>query len=347
MLAQVDKLDKPRAVKISSRSLKHSATGLSAETHLCFSPDSRRLAVVSQKGVMILNLATTKSAWATAEGEVVSSIAWLDRDHIGYVAYSKGRKNGKASVRRTFWRQSVHATPDKRQRIYESGNINRLPSFLLENDGWPQEYWSTKGTFVVFGGGEGDGKPLLLDVRNGSVRPIGKADSSFTVASWRPDQGSFVWFAYSREKEAYEMFLLDIRTSKTVDLTGKFDKTFRAGFRDLLGVVWTPDGRHLVIGTLGSGGYLVEPVAWRVRPIGMVLSKCDEGPARDIRCQAARGLLLAELKDNNECVVDYTGRILTTLGRGGLSGWTLFPDGKTAVKVELGNRVVVRSLNLQ
>lgn len=157
------------------------------DTHLYFSPDSRRLAVVSHANLLIVDLITGAHSTLTAGGERVSSLAWVSNSEIVYASHTYTWAPTHDSIvqsvsDRAFWRQSVDQGPGLRRLLYrESG----LVAGANRNFPWPLESFSPTGAHVIFRS-PNNGNFLLLDTAGRSVRTIGPCTSGSAVW-WNAD----------------------------------------------------------------------------------------------------------------------------------------------------------------
>jgi len=328
-------------VKIASRHFKLSGTGLSAETHMYFSPDSRHLAVIWPKNIMILDLATGDHRKLPTYDEILSSFAWLNDTTIGYVSYTKQQD----VITRTFWRQGIAEDQAERTAMYQESELQELPLWFYQYD-WPREYWSPRGTWVIFGRHGKEGQPSLLHIPEGTIRSIGRADSHFKKASWRSDETRLMWIAYNSTAEAYEVFLLDLVSDQTTDLTEEFTQSLGKPLPDIeIDREWTPDGKYVVANDSGCGGHLIQPRPWRAIAIGKMMAPGSEKYLPVVRRQPAVNMLLVNLFKDGEYIVDYKGQKRKRLGEGDLSGWSISPDGRCAVKIGLDGKLFVKTLS--
>ncbi|MEI7836161.1 MAG: hypothetical protein WCK05_07090, partial [Planctomycetota bacterium] len=63
------------------------ASPLAADVHVLFSPDSRRLAVVTPTAVKVVDLITGQHWLLTSPGERVSSLAWASNTDVVYASH--------------------------------------------------------------------------------------------------------------------------------------------------------------------------------------------------------------------------------------------------------------------
>jgi len=334
--------EKTKIVKVAEWGRSKMHDPLKAQTHFAFSPQGSRLAVVHPEGLLIVTLASGESHRRHIQQGLVSSLAWIDEDTIGYVTYETLADEGGKTIR-TFWRERVNQPADKPVVIHHDTDV-RYPvsnqAVLYEADGWPQEFWSPDGKYAVFRGAIDTDAAYLLDLATGNTRKL-PGSGALEYATWSHDGRRVLWYAHAGAHNTYNAFLHTIHEWETVDLSGKFQEVFGTPVSyTRIELLWTPDNQFLVGSNLGLGGYLIKPVPWEVRLIGKKLQQPGEAVPPYIRGQAVPGVLIASFAPD-EAVVDYNGNILKKLGPGGVSGWTVLPGGEQAVSVGLGNRITV------
>lgn len=220
---------------------------------------------------------------------------------------------------------------------------SRVPAAPLYD--WPLEFWSPDGQYVVFcGQSKGEAAQLLL-VARGQIQPLGPQNVTLKHAAWNRASSQLVLVSIV-EYQTYRVHLFDVAEGRLTDLAQECQRVFGVS-EPYLEPLWTADDRFLVGSNLELGGYLIQPTPFEVRLLGRNLQKPGRGDGLRvppyIRGQAAPGILVAQLAPN-DAAVDYHGKVLKDLGSGGLSGWTVLPDGKRAVSVAPENKIVVATI---
>jgi len=352
-----------RRLKIAeSGAVKHGSSML-GQVHFEFSAEGSHVAIACPGRLVIVDLKTgDRRDIRLGDGEVISSLRWLDSKTLGYVTYVKSGEGAGAQIRRTFWRQAVYEGPDARTAIHVDTSIEYAVASLPGEgivDEWPQEYWAPNGRYVIFRGASRPGSARLLVVESGEVRSMGPGDAALVAAAWKPDSSAVFWISSTGFRKPCRAFLLILSDAKPIDLSADIRRIF-GNFEPRIEPLWTPDGQFVVGSTLELGGYLIRPRPWEVRLLGQALKSsggldgASVGPEfremfggldvpPEVRRQPAPGILIASW-GSNTAVVDYKGRVLQRLGDGGHSGWTVSPDGRKAVSVQLGGKIVVVNL---
>jgi len=334
---QIAEAAKPRCIKVRDRAGAGLIRSRSADTYLTFSPAATYLAVTTPHELLFIELKTGRSYRYAVGREMISSLGWLDDRNVGYVTHESKEGVFFADTRRTFWHQKIFE-PVSQRRVIHVDPIVRYPNSAAD---WPWEYWSPDGRYVLCSSPSRGASAQLLDTATGQVQRQRQDSGTLKAAAWKPDSSTVVWTSYWREHRLYHTYLMTVPDGKVVDLTGKFCQVFgrRQPWYDPL---WTADGEFLVCSGLNIPGCLIRPVPWEVRILEKPSGKRGRGVpwASTLRRQPAPGILVMA-GPGGEIAVDYEARIIKHLGCGGLTGWTVLPDGKQAVSVQPGNKIVV------
>jgi len=310
------------------------------QTHFAFAPKGTRLAVLCPEGLKVVHLATGQAqAHDLKRAEVVTSLSWLDEETVAYTSFGGSAAQPPGKTERTFWRQRMDRPMAERAVIHRDSDVRgALPVLLYEADGWPQEFWSPDGQYVLFRGPTEEESPRLMNAATGQVRALGSA-GAFRFAAWSRDSARALYVTYAPASSSYHAYLLDAAQTHTLDLSQELRKVFGT-FTPNLEPLWTSDDRFVVGSNLKLGGYLIQPEPWVVQLVGRQHQAPGESVPPHVRGQAVPSVLILS-RGAREAAVDYEGKVLKQLGPGGLSGWTILPGGKAAVSVQPGNKIAV------
>jgi hypothetical protein len=329
---------KQHSASIDSAFLTAGGDPTESHVHLVFSPDSRHLAAVGPRHLVMIELGSGKHWQMAAEGEEISSLAWLGNEEIVYAAHRRPSKVPGWYSSRTIWRQGIHDPPKARKALLHEDKIMVPGSYSIE---WNLERWAPNGQYVVFSSSPGWSQRKLLSVATGEVSTIGRLGGSTLGVAWRRD-GSAV-FCRARTDEDSEAILVDPKTGRVRDFSAQFRRAF-PGRDPLLDPVWTPDGKY-VLTALGENGCLVGLDPWEVIPVGRRLMERHpwSGAYVEVSALPIAGWLRARYIDKHY-VVNYSGNRLGEIENGPF--WTCSPDGKRTAQVDEHKRVVIGDLRL-
>jgi len=348
-----------KETKVDSLRLDGNREYLDHRSHLSFSPDSKHLAVVYRRGVLIIELATGRS-WRPVESEdPVTSLAWLSGTEIAYVLHGANR---------LFCRQAVADTASQRIVVHQDeADPDFEPHRLIFGfpDAWPTEYWSHGGRHVVFNSRR---KLKLLDVTTGDTHEFGRPhrwSPQVVAVSWKPDD-SAVLCIRGDEDDGYEAVVLEPATHEITDVSTEFEAAFgedslsyafsRPG-ETAPSTRWTPDGQYFVVNCDNPrGGFLVQPRPWKVIPLGDRIRQLvgpppperrldHEGrpyvPYADIHPTPITGWVLTDPEfTGRHLLVDHEGRTVVDIQQptwtwaGSRAGPVISPDTTLAAYVD-------------
>jgi hypothetical protein len=336
-------LTRERVLEVGSWARRELDSPLAGNVHLSFSPNSRNLAVVAPKNLFIIDRDTNEH-WAvelSQEGLVrISSFAWLGEGCFGFVTHTQRNHGGGGRMVRTFWRQRMGPSAEPAAAIYQDEVPgDTIEAEVLEAKPWPLEYWSPGGRYVLCRSASKAEETWLLDVSMGKADALSPVGEAFRFAAWSPDESKAVWTTRERVEGTYRTYLLHVGDGRILDLTQGLREAGITG-EPICDPLWTPDGRFVVGFDMKGGGYLIQPEPWEFRSLGDTLQKgMGVRGAVFVRRQQAPALLIARGAPE-EFVVDYNGMVVDRLGSGGMSGWTLLPDGTKAAMRGLAGLVV-------
>lgn len=336
-----------RSVCILSVGSDYGAYHLGGMIRLVFSPDSRHLAVVAPCMLKIIDLASGRCWSLTAPGEIVSSLAWLGPEEIGYAAHTSLRGQYQDTTDRTFWRQRIDTQPDSRVLIHrevgvQAGFCTRIPSF-----DWPLEHWSPSGRYALYQPSRGS-QVHVLDSRERRVQAIGGEDVYFNAIAWKRDESAVACIAGVRgDRHEYVAMLINPRTLGIVDFTEPFLRALKDPY-PYLQTAWTSDDRYLLINDLHRGGCVIQPVPFRcVRVADRLPSNVTHEPecryTASIHPFPTSGWVRALDPNSVGYLVDCEGERLINLGKI-LGTWS--DDGRMAGQLGYDKRFCLQRINL-
>jgi hypothetical protein len=156
-----------------------SAGPLAYETHLLFSPDSRRLAVVTHESLKVIDLITGEHWKLTASDERVTSLAWTSNTDVVYAAHTymsppRGDDVRETASDRSFWRQRADAGPGARTLVFRESSV---PAGANRHFDWPLESFCPRGDRVIFRSPLHGGTFVLLDLNSRTTRQFGSCSA--------------------------------------------------------------------------------------------------------------------------------------------------------------------------
>ncbi len=301
-----------------------------------FSPDSRRLAIISPDGLLLADVESGKYKKISLAQEEVKTARWIENDELGYAAHTTRRGKYDDVIDLTFWRQKIDQPANTRTEIHRELGI----------DNYPNEYWSPGGKHVIFVyHGYYAGQFRMLDIATGKATELGSPGIMSKGVSWKPDSTAAVIHSQIKGDLPVEVLLVELETGETIDLSERFQETFG---NDLPSIdpLWTADGLYLVVNSLELGGCLVRPEPWEVirlskRIVERFYTKDNWLDERLpwISRQPAPGWIRvwapSRKRESLQLAVDYQGKNHFTIGPNSTpgGGWILTPDATRAVRL--------------
>jgi hypothetical protein len=338
-------------VRIDSVSPRREGDHLRWNVHIQFSPGSRYLAVASPKGLSCVDLESGRVGQLSRPGELVTSMAWLDDDEIGYAAHTNPRGDYGMVTDRSFWRQKVQPAKENRALILRETGIEPSSMGGLCSS-WPGECWSPQGRFVVYRQGPARGRFHLLDVASAEVQEFGRENSYSCGVFWKPDGSGVACFSQVKgSNRRLEALLVNPTSGEVCDFTEPFTDVFGPdayGFD--VDAFWTTDGEYLVNNdTQEHGGCLVRPCPWEIifcaRRLGeQVPAVRDESASYFQFARLAqypvKGWFVANIYGRGVYLVNYEG---TSFARASTRSYLCSPDGQYTASIDVErNEVDVR-----
>jgi len=337
--------------------------GEPAPKSIKFSPDSRKIGVLTPNKLSIVNLKSNELQLSIDTRRQVSTFQWLSDTEIGYVTHEppipsdsyaietiKNLGYDSDSLSRSFWRKRINSK--ERSLIYkDSGEFIRTfdygGKFPLREQ---SEYWSPNGNYVIY---RLYSQFKLLDVNNKKTQVLGRAIGSELGVCWKSDSSA----AFCTSNDNHVAFLVVPESGETQDYSKKFKesiteryKATHLGTRNILEDLslesWTYNDKFLMFnGCLGPGGYLILLEPWRVIETKKQLAKFiafqNSNPPYILPLPIGNAIELyspnisiARLDDKGDITEVKT--IMTNVSGPG----TFTPDGKFVITSE-GNRVKV------
>ncbi|NOZ21963.1 MAG: hypothetical protein GXP25_12850 [Planctomycetes bacterium] len=318
---------------------KYRTVAAESLVNVVFSPDSKRMAVVTPERLMIVEVASDRRWDLDTPDQVITSLVWTGDDQVAYAAHSNPRGFAGDKTDRTLYLR-------KAQDLKGVGAITLYSATYDGGSFWGIERWSPRGRYVIFRNQRHGADLRLFDASTKTITAFG-AQNSYTVGvSWKPDESAAVCVSQVIGGAGpCEALLLDPATGKTEDLTEHFAKAFGNDALDLP-PLWTPDGRYVIVNTLKRGGCLVSPKPWKLVPVVELLLK-KMGRANEqagyIFPLLAKGWVRCWFS-GTDYAVSYGGATSVTLGPADApgAGWRMTPDGDAAVTVDRSGQILVR-----
>lgn len=244
-----------------------------------FSPDSSHVAVSTRGELFSIDLETRERKLLSAEGEIVSSFAWVADDEIGYMAYSNVRRTRDMDVAdRVVWRQRVHRPLKERTAILRQDRTEVYLSYGGYSSS--SESWSPLGNYLTFLPSYVGAKHQLLVVATGQISSFAPHDIRVRDIVWKPDESAVACFGNVMSQTSWPpkeaLLLYEPATARTVDLTRSYESLGLGESVSVTEKLWTDDGEYLVVNDTfegGVGAVLIRPRPWEVLQIGEHLRK--------------------------------------------------------------------------
>ncbi len=346
-----DKPEAVRSVRIAWVGSEFGGYHLGGLVHLVFSPDSHRIAVITPRSLQVFDIVDGHRWDAAADGEHVSSLAWLGNDEIGYAAHTSLRGRYRSMTDRAFWRQRIGDSAASRVLIrreeaveagFHSGNL-----FVCSN--WPLEYWSPNGNYVLYKPSMFGGRLHVLDVRAGRARALGPEELYLERVAWKSDESAVACIAGIRgQVNRCAALLMEPQSLRTLDFTEPFLQSLPHPSPSEM--AWACDGRYLLINDLWVGGCVIEPAPFRCIRVGECLPSRGETAIH----QAGRywshiyparvpGWMLVRSPDLNAFIADYECQTILPVGKI-LGEWS--QNGRLAAVVGRDGRLRAQRIEL-
>lgn len=327
-----------------------------------FSPDSQKVAVFTPYHLSVINLSTKYLVRINREKERITSFQWLDNNEIGFVVFET--KGGNESTK-TFWRQNIATEPVSRQQIFQDSTKSTL---IYDNDPfyhYPQEFWSTKGRYVIYIYPNYD-YLKLLDTTLGNMKTFGSNGSylestPFNSVAWRLDESAVFCLGGTQGKRDNDWaYLVQTSDGKVIECTSNSQKTF-GEYEPDLEPFWTADGKYIVATHyLGIGPCLIQPNPWNIITFDEKTLEKQLGPKKYPEYKPHLfvmpvanwvGFCAVGYKDSPNHVeapkyaTDYKLQNLIPLFET-KGWWAISPDGKTGAVISQRGKLSIHKLDL-
>lgn len=327
----VGRPDEVRTTLVDEIDLRPSGAHYNITARLLFSPDSRHLAVVSPKRLIIIELATGDSREIPLEEEeTFRELAWRSSD-VPVYAILRGRTE-------TFFRHQFKATPSERQLVYEAeldwvAQTHHQPDGFTLPPGLQEFDWSPDGRLVLIRRRAQQGQPVaLLDIDTGTITPLSNSISSVMGTSWS-NNGAHILIRGSSQPHTYGdvVVLVDTRTGQATDMAERFST--------LVGSAGSPPEVHLPSPVwVDANHMIVHDMSWnrepgavnshlvRLEPWGVVLST-----RRYLRPSPVAGWLLLQGGESFDWIDPARAREVHL--EGWPNQWVWAPGGRHAAEI--------------
>lgn len=192
---------------------------IAENVHVVFSPDSRRLAIVTPESLKVVDLITGGHWDLTGPDERVSSLAWASDTDVVYAGHTylvapTREDDGRQMLSdRTFWRQTFNQGSQARQMLYHE---TRVAAGANTRFAWPLESFAPTGDRVIFRSPIEAGHFVLLDLPARTGRRFGSASATSQV--WWKDDGSRALVSQALPDK---YLLIEAATGQAVDVSAK------------------------------------------------------------------------------------------------------------------------------
>ncbi|MHC4984486.1 MAG: WD40 repeat domain-containing protein [Planctomycetota bacterium] len=273
---------------------------------LTFSPDSSQLAAAGRSKIIFINLASGKRRDLKLPDERIASLRWLSNREVAYSAVQVEIRKGIRTWTVSICRQYINEPYDKRRVLFsEKYGDFESPVFV----------WSPDLKHVLLVSAKIPGPVRILDPDTGDVSPpLGHGAGAYTEVAWKPDSSAVLYACQPERGAPDNAKLLDPKTRRAKDFTGKFRETFGEHMFQLLD--WTPDGQYVLAQSHDSETYLLRLEPWKVIPFEQEHDeKLPKHPdfVRVIGPLGPEGWLYVEPNKGTAAAVDYQGRHVVPL----------------------------------
>jgi hypothetical protein len=271
-----------------------------------FSPNGRKLAVLTPHRLTVIDLKFYKRLFWVETEERVSSFHWLSDTEVGYVKHGLKEYDHVAAVfpppphtsySRTFW--VVQTMAGGRHIICTDEEVFRLGRRGGRGPMLPMqpEVWSPDGRYVAYVSGR---QVKVLRIRDRNLKSLGRAGFD-TRVFWKPDS-SALFFADSEYRTAG---LFKTATSTLTDFSSRLEYELGAVLEGLVLDGWMSDGKFLVFnGDGGCGSYIVRLEPFKAVGVGHYADRGESrayvtpAPMENTVCVYGGGLSLARVDSN-------------------------------------------------
>jgi WD40 repeat protein len=338
------------------------------DIHLSFSPDSRRLAVVSRYRIVILDLSsgTDRCLFSNEDGGV-SSFTWVDKDNAAYVVHKDISAHPlpddpwlalrQFASRREFFRCDLTASTSRPQLLYEEGPAVRFSGLFglhseswVNREWWPTEWWSPGGQYVLYSTG-GDALSVadkaslrLLDVGTGKAVTIRSDIASLQYVAWKHNKPEALVVLDDGPDRIDTVYLVRAPAGEIVPLQAPFNGVLKEGMV-ARAPMWTPDDQYVAVET-PNDACLVDVASAKVIPVRTAFLSQTKSPGSTqirIRPLGIPGWLHLHIGESEkftpyehggpDYIVDYEAKKILHVGPSGDHQFAVSPDGKMVGRV--------------
>ena len=324
---------------------------------LLFSPDGNRLAIVTSRKVLVLDLASGNIREVFDKPGSCPCASWIGNDELGFGAWEPPEDAEKPISGFRLYRARVSET-------------SALPSTIFtlfpERKAAVSLYWSPRGRYAFLVPRSGGN--VLYDVQRRERVLFQPIQASFGAIAWKKDESAVLcprlrpydgdsnharedrtgvgppthpapWPAGSLNPDDPDWVMVGMPDGNTVEL----------GAHDYAGELeWTADGAYVICRGGWGGIWLIRPAPWAAFPlkdkIVSAMKLVGNTHALDLRALPVPGWLWTRGADGRCYAMDYEGRQFIPITEGG--AWAITPDGRRIAEVGRAGEVNVRELAL-
>ena len=356
----LDAAGEPKLLKLGSwrwnRALHGDTYDVEEIADIKWSPDSRRVALLTNRAIHVVEPATEKIEQVCSfEKETYQAgLTWTSSDDIAWWLIDTTESetsDGIKTMRRLAIFRGKAAAGAKARQVYLDDE--KEPPFVFRS--------SPDGRFLIIRRTEND-RTRLVDLHTGRVTLLGPPAFAPYDATWKPD-GSAVLLTPSPRSagkltiegfpyvSSRHVLLVELPSGTVKGLTTRFAELGDDAWVE--GDTWTADGKFVVV-RVEPDHILLQPDPWRIIPLPAPpgLERFDR-----IKPLAAAGWVCVEqgfmVTDQTQpgypsyskhYAMDYSGKHLVFLTQ--QDEWTVTPDGRLIVAENDTGKLTVRKLDL-
>lgn len=344
--ARMDEPRRTRSARLVGYLRSYSGPRSDSVRRIRLSPDSRHIAVLTMKGVFVIDPQTGKCRRLKTPRGTHFGLSWLDGDDLGYGVVTD---DAESSRHLRIYPHSVSRGPDARAEIYHQEG-----EYV-----WPILEWSPDGRYAILAPRVGSERPQLFGIVRRKVSafdlPVRPGNRLISVC-WKPDSSAALGIAVPARGEhaarQWHMLLIEPQAGGEPHVLAALDRDYSyvSMPSDEYSCKWTADGRYAVV-NYSDDSALVSTRPWRVT--------CLEDRATDkITLRGGRYCPVYPLpvpgwvwttdrppyRPSRTYAVDYQLRRAIPLNTQEVE-WACSPDGTRIAEVNDKGKVAIGELN--